>query len=186
MPSWIPTVELPATSRDGKGTKTVRYPLVGDELALLWMVNMGTIDMNVTLSRVDRYDRPDIVMFDLDPAPPAGIPRMRRGRAHAPRAARRRRARELPEDERLGRHARARPGRAPAYVRGVAPLRQPRRVGARASPPGARHDGVPEGEAPGGAHRREPESGRARRRPPSTRCARARARRSRRRSPGTS
>jgi bifunctional non-homologous end joining protein LigD len=38
------------------------------------MVNMGTIDMNVTLSRVDRYDRPDIVMFDLDPAPPAGIP----------------------------------------------------------------------------------------------------------------
>ncbi len=74
MPSWIPTVELPATSRNGKGTKTVRYPLVGDELALLWMVNMGTIDMNVTLSRADRYDRPDIVMFDLDPAPPAGIP----------------------------------------------------------------------------------------------------------------
>jgi bifunctional non-homologous end joining protein LigD len=74
MPSWIPTRALPATSRDGKGTKTVRYPLVGDELALLWMVNMGTIDMNVTLSRVDRYDQPDIVMFDLDPAPPAAIP----------------------------------------------------------------------------------------------------------------
>jgi bifunctional non-homologous end joining protein LigD len=74
MPTWIPTRELPATSRDGKGKKMVRYPLVNDELALLWMVNMGTVDMNVTLSRVDRYERPDIVMFDLDPAPPAGIP----------------------------------------------------------------------------------------------------------------
>jgi bifunctional non-homologous end joining protein LigD len=74
MPSWIPTRALPATARDGKGTRLVRYPIVRDELALLWMVNMGTIDMNVTLSRVDRYDRPDIVMFDLDPAPPAGIP----------------------------------------------------------------------------------------------------------------
>jgi bifunctional non-homologous end joining protein LigD len=74
MPSWIPTRELPASSRDGKTKRMVRYPLVNDELALLWMVNMGTIDMNVTLSRVDRYDRPDIVMFDLDPAPPAGIP----------------------------------------------------------------------------------------------------------------
>jgi bifunctional non-homologous end joining protein LigD len=74
MPSWISTRELPASSRDGRTKRLVRYPLVNDELALLWMVNMGTIDMNVTLSRVDRYDRPDIVMFDLDPAPPAGIP----------------------------------------------------------------------------------------------------------------
>jgi bifunctional non-homologous end joining protein LigD len=74
MPSWIPTRELPASSRDGKTRRMVRYPLVNDELALLWMVNMGTIDMNTTLSRVDRYDRPDLVMFDLDPAPPAGIP----------------------------------------------------------------------------------------------------------------
>jgi bifunctional non-homologous end joining protein LigD len=46
---------------------------VDDELALLWMVNIGTIDMNVPLSRVDRPDRPDVVLFDLDPAPPAGF-----------------------------------------------------------------------------------------------------------------
>jgi bifunctional non-homologous end joining protein LigD len=74
MPAWIPTVELPASSRDGKRKRMVRYPIVNDELALLWTVNMGTIDMNTTLSRVDRYDRPDLLMFDLDPTPPAGIP----------------------------------------------------------------------------------------------------------------
>jgi bifunctional non-homologous end joining protein LigD len=47
----------------------VRFPIVDDELALLWMVNMGCIDMNAWYSRVDRPDRPDFVLFDLDPTP---------------------------------------------------------------------------------------------------------------------
>jgi bifunctional non-homologous end joining protein LigD len=68
MPDWIPTRAFPATSRDGKRTRTIRYPLVNDELALLWMVNMGCIDMNAWFSRVDRPERPDFVLFDLDPA----------------------------------------------------------------------------------------------------------------------
>jgi bifunctional non-homologous end joining protein LigD len=48
-------------------------PLVNDELALLWMVNMGCIDMNVWYSRVDRPERPDFVLFDLDPSPDVGF-----------------------------------------------------------------------------------------------------------------
>ncbi|MBD0291890.1 MAG: hypothetical protein ICV74_11590, partial [Thermoleophilia bacterium] len=44
-----------------------------DELALLWMVNMGCIDMNCWYSRVDRPDRPDFVLFDLDPSPDVGF-----------------------------------------------------------------------------------------------------------------
>ena len=73
MPDWIKTVSLPATTRGGKGKRIIRYPLVNDDLALLWVVNMGTIDMNVTLSRADSPHRPDAVLFDLDPAPPAGF-----------------------------------------------------------------------------------------------------------------
>ena len=42
---------------------------MNDELALLWMVNMGCIDMNPWYSRIDRPDRPDFVLFDLDPTP---------------------------------------------------------------------------------------------------------------------
>jgi bifunctional non-homologous end joining protein LigD len=68
MPSWIPTKSFPATSRDGKTRRMIDYPLVNDELALLWMVNMGCIDLNTWYSRVDRPDRPDYVLFDLDPA----------------------------------------------------------------------------------------------------------------------
>jgi bifunctional non-homologous end joining protein LigD len=33
------------------------------------MVNMGCIDMNAWYSRVDKPDRPDFVLFDLDPTP---------------------------------------------------------------------------------------------------------------------
>jgi bifunctional non-homologous end joining protein LigD len=65
LPEWIPVSPLPARSRGGE---LVRYPLVNDELALLWMVEFGCIDLHVWASRADRPDRPDFVLFDLDPA----------------------------------------------------------------------------------------------------------------------
>jgi bifunctional non-homologous end joining protein LigD len=67
MPSWIKRAPLPASTRDGE-KKIIEYALVDDALALLWMVNMGCIDMHVWSSRVDKPERPDWVMFDLDPA----------------------------------------------------------------------------------------------------------------------
>jgi bifunctional non-homologous end joining protein LigD len=75
MPEWIPTVEIEATTRDRpRRTRTIRAPLVNDELALLWMVNMACIDLNTWYSRVDKSDRPDFVLFDLDPAADVGFP----------------------------------------------------------------------------------------------------------------
>jgi bifunctional non-homologous end joining protein LigD len=75
MPDWIPTVAVQATTREKpRRTRTIRAPLVNDELALLWMVNMGCIDLNTWYSRVDRLDRPDFVLFDLDPAEGAAFP----------------------------------------------------------------------------------------------------------------
>ena len=67
MPEWIKRVPLPASTREGE-KKIIEYALVDDELALLWMVNMGCIDMHAWSSRVDKPERPDWVMFDLDPA----------------------------------------------------------------------------------------------------------------------
>jgi len=70
MPEWIPTFHANVSQRDSERTKRwIDFPLVNDELALLWMVNMGCIDMNAWYSRVDRPDRPDFVLFDLDPTP---------------------------------------------------------------------------------------------------------------------
>jgi len=74
MPAWIPTFSYRSTSRATREKRTLRYPLVNDELALLWMANMGCIDMNTWYSRVDRPARPDWVLFDLDPSPDVGFP----------------------------------------------------------------------------------------------------------------
>jgi bifunctional non-homologous end joining protein LigD len=67
MPDWIATAAFPASTREGE-KRVIDYALVDDDLALLWMVNMGCIDMHAWASRVDRPERPDWVMFDLDPA----------------------------------------------------------------------------------------------------------------------
>jgi bifunctional non-homologous end joining protein LigD len=70
MPEWIPTFHANVSQRDSRRTRRwIDFPLVNDELALLWMVNMGCIDMNAWYSRVDKPDRPDFVLFDLDPTP---------------------------------------------------------------------------------------------------------------------
>ena len=71
-PDWIRTVPFPASTRDGE-RRTIDYALVDDELSLLWMVNMGCIDMNAWTSRGDRPDRPDWVIFDLDPSEDVGF-----------------------------------------------------------------------------------------------------------------
>jgi bifunctional non-homologous end joining protein LigD len=68
LPAWIRVSPQPAKSRGGA---PVRYPLVDDRRALLWLVDYGAIDQHVWTSRADRPDRPDIVLFDLDPA---GVP----------------------------------------------------------------------------------------------------------------
>ena len=75
MPDWIPTRPFEASTRDKPPQRRViDFPLVNDELALLWMVNMGCIDMNTWYSRVDKPSRPDWVLFDLDPSPDVGFP----------------------------------------------------------------------------------------------------------------
>jgi bifunctional non-homologous end joining protein LigD len=74
MPDWIPTVNLEVTTRDRpRQRRRIDAPLVNDELALLWMVNMGCIDLNTWYSRVDKLERPDFVLFDLDPSPDVGF-----------------------------------------------------------------------------------------------------------------
>ena len=66
IPDWLPTRQFRTAPREG-GTRLVDFPLVNDELALLWMVQFHCIDMNAWYSRIDKPERPDFVVFDLDP-----------------------------------------------------------------------------------------------------------------------
>ena len=72
VPDWIETAPFPASTRDGE-KRVIDYLLVDDELALLWVVNMGCIDMHAWASRADLPDKPDWVMFDLDPSEGSGF-----------------------------------------------------------------------------------------------------------------
>ncbi len=68
IPAWIPTREFRTWPRGGKGeSRLVDFPLVNSRDALLWMVQMHCIDMNCWYSRIDKPERPDFVLFDLDP-----------------------------------------------------------------------------------------------------------------------
>jgi bifunctional non-homologous end joining protein LigD len=61
-PAFIKRVRL--VDRSGK---PVEYALVNDKRSLLYLVNQGTITFHVFLSRLASIERPDYVLFDLDP-----------------------------------------------------------------------------------------------------------------------
>ena len=61
-PDWIETCSI----EHGSGS-VIDFPLVQDAPSLLWIVNLGCIDLNPWYSRCDDTDRPDYLHFDLDP-----------------------------------------------------------------------------------------------------------------------
>jgi bifunctional non-homologous end joining protein LigD len=63
-PEWIRTSAQPAKSRGGA---LVDYVLVSDRSTLLWLVDYGSVDLHVWTSRVDKPERPDVALLDLDP-----------------------------------------------------------------------------------------------------------------------
>jgi bifunctional non-homologous end joining protein LigD len=73
-PAWIKRVPVEVAGRETpRETRTIEVPVVNDELALLWMVNTGCIECHTWYSRIDLLDRPDWVVFDLDPAADVGF-----------------------------------------------------------------------------------------------------------------
>jgi bifunctional non-homologous end joining protein LigD len=65
-PDWIPTRRFRTWPREG-GSRLVDFALVNEPAAAVWMVQMNCVDMNAWYSRVDKPERPDYVVFDLDP-----------------------------------------------------------------------------------------------------------------------
>jgi bifunctional non-homologous end joining protein LigD len=74
VPAWIKRVAVRVTSRGPpQQSRTIEVPVVNDELALLWMVNTGCIECHTWYSRIDKLERPDWVVFDLDPSDDVGF-----------------------------------------------------------------------------------------------------------------
>jgi bifunctional non-homologous end joining protein LigD len=61
-PAWIETCAI-----DHGSGKVIDFPVIQDRAALLWVINLGCIDLNPWYARTDDVDRPDYLHFDLDP-----------------------------------------------------------------------------------------------------------------------
>jgi bifunctional non-homologous end joining protein LigD len=67
-PPWITRCAI--EPEDGKVDEMV---LVQSPAELLFVVNLGCIELHPLHSRCERYDQPDYLVVDLDPFPPAGF-----------------------------------------------------------------------------------------------------------------
>ena len=71
-PDWIETCSIEHASGS-----VIDFPMVQDLASLLWVVNLGCIDLNQWYARCDDTDRPDYVHFDLDPVKGADFEQVR-------------------------------------------------------------------------------------------------------------
>jgi bifunctional non-homologous end joining protein LigD len=70
-PAWIETCAI-----DHGSGNVIDFPVIQDRAALLWVINLGCIDLNQWYARTDDVDRPDYLHFDLDPGPGASFERV--------------------------------------------------------------------------------------------------------------
>ena len=61
-PAWIEICSI-----DHGSSNVIDFPMIQDLAALLWVINLGCIDLNQWYAKCDDVDRPDYVHFDLDP-----------------------------------------------------------------------------------------------------------------------
>ncbi|HTL18952.1 MAG TPA: non-homologous end-joining DNA ligase [Patescibacteria group bacterium] len=71
-PEWIDTCAVEHTN-----SGVIDFPIVRDLASLLWIINLGCIDLNPWYARCDDVHRPDYLHFDLDPVPGAAFEQVR-------------------------------------------------------------------------------------------------------------
>ncbi len=71
-PDWIEICSIHHSSG-----KVIDFPMIQDLASLLWVINLGCIDLNQWYAKKDDVDRPDYLHFDLDPVPGADFARVR-------------------------------------------------------------------------------------------------------------
>src|SRR5216684_8594997 len=70
-PPWI---EICSIAHGPRGV--IDFPMIQDRASLLWVINLGCIDLNQWYARCDDVDRPDYLHFDLDPGSGARFDRV--------------------------------------------------------------------------------------------------------------
>jgi bifunctional non-homologous end joining protein LigD len=68
-PDWVKTA--PIQGRDTNGP--VNYCVMNNLADLLWVANLASLELHTSLAMADNPDRPTLMVFDLDPGPPADM-----------------------------------------------------------------------------------------------------------------
>jgi len=71
-PEWIEICDI-----DHGSAGRINFPMIQDLPTLLWVINLGCIDLNQWYAKCDDYNRPDVLHFDLDPGPGADFNQIR-------------------------------------------------------------------------------------------------------------
>ena len=71
-PKWIEICSIEHSS-----TNVIGFPMIQDLASLMWVINLGCIDLNQWYAKCDDVDRPDYLHFDLDPVPGASFDKVR-------------------------------------------------------------------------------------------------------------
>ena len=67
-PAWVKTFRRYSETAE----REIDYVLCNDLDTLLWLANLASLEIHMTLSKADSFESPDLIVFDLDPKPPAG------------------------------------------------------------------------------------------------------------------
>ena len=68
-PSWVETFKRYSETAQ----RDVNYIICSNLDTLIWLANLAALEIHMTLSKIDSWDSPDLVLFDIDPEPPANI-----------------------------------------------------------------------------------------------------------------
>jgi bifunctional non-homologous end joining protein LigD len=71
-PAWIRTCSI-----EHESGNIIDFPVIDDAASLLWVINLGCIDLNQWYARCDDVNRPDYLHFDLDPGEGATFAQVR-------------------------------------------------------------------------------------------------------------
>ena len=66
-PDWVQTATVQMNS------KTIDFTLAQDVPTLVWLGNLADLELHTSLSKAPHVERPTMLVFDLDPGPPATI-----------------------------------------------------------------------------------------------------------------
>jgi bifunctional non-homologous end joining protein LigD len=71
-PDFVPTGRVPSPGST-RSRDTIDYVLGGDLPTLIWAANLAALELHTPMWRFPRIGQPDLLVFDLDPGPPATV-----------------------------------------------------------------------------------------------------------------